>query len=135
MLHVSHAPHFLEGDEPIHVPPYIAYVLTLGPKFVPHTSPTFAYTTFRKPLFRELPELETVLLWNTYFHTKKDADTPNTYTSLPYKKLHRSKGTLFPDSLLEDCGPASFIVPSCITHICDSLFCAFCNSKPADLPK
>ena len=135
MLHVSHAPQFLQGDEPIHVPPYIAYVLTLGPKFVPHTSPTFAYKTFRKALFRELPELERVLLWNAYFHNKKDADTPNTYTSLPYKKLHRSKGTLFPDSLLEDCGPASFVVPSCITHIRDSLICAFCNTKPTDLPK
>ena len=62
VLHVSHAPQFLKGDEPIHVPPYIAYVLTLGPKFVPHTSPTFAYKTFRKALFRELPELERVLL-------------------------------------------------------------------------
>ena len=135
VLHVSHAPQFLQGDEPIHVPPYIANVLSLSPRFVPHNPSTFAYTTLGRALFRELSEVERVLLWNAYSHNKKDADTPNTYTSLPYKTLHRSRGTFLPEFLLEDCRPAFFTVPSCITHIRDSLICTFCDSKPADLPK
>ena len=135
VLHVTHVPQFLDGDDPISLPPYIRFLLSLGPKYTPHMAPSVAFERYHKAVFGELANLERVLLWNAYFLTKKDNDKPNFYETMPYKRLHISKGTLFPNKLLDECGSAGFAIPSCVAHARDTMVCAFSSTKLTELPR
>ena len=135
VLHVTHVPQFLDGDDPISLPPYIRFLLSLGPKYTPHMAPSVAFERYHKAVFGELANLERVLLWNAYFLTKKDNDKPNFYETMPYKRLHISKGTLFPKKLLDECGSAGFAIPSCVAHARDTMVCAFSSTKLTELPR
>ena len=76
---------FLDGDDPISLPPDIRFLLSLGPKYTPHMAPSVAFERYHKAVFGELANLERVLLWNAYFLTKEDNDKPNFYETMPYK--------------------------------------------------
>ena len=131
VLHVPSSIQFSDGDVHIPVPPYVRFLLKLGPKYTPHMTTHVAFKVFRQRVFGELNDLERVLLWNVYFNIRKD-DRPNFFETMPHKGFTALKALLSP---IEECGRATFDGTSSIACARDSLICAFSQTKLTELPR
>ena len=95
-------PEFLEGTEGC-IPPYVALLLSLGSKYVPHSSPCVALRRSVHSLNGEIPELLRVLSWSLFHKLCPDASASNHFTlrSFSHRDLHVKTGSELPPVCVE----------------------------------
>ena len=124
----------LKGDVVEEPPPYLNFLLSLGPKYVPHPHPPH-FVPRLKAIRHECEELARTLGWSAFFEKKKQdghRDEPDFGTSLPYKKLSWPKGTSLPMKVIEERPESYSIIEAEVKRAGEeSLLCIdYLRSKP-----
>ena len=105
------------------IPAYLALLLSLGRKYVPHRDNARTGGGVIKRQLHDVSEnaknLTRVLIWSTFFsmpeqdHLKEH----NLYLTLPYDCLHTPKGTNPPQEIIDRIGPAYPAIVNSVTNL------------------
>ena len=115
----------LHGDSIKPPPPYLVYLLRLGPKYVPYPDTRKFAIHQIKDLNKQMDELRRVLVW-TSFHVccaepESNNNTRPPFVSFPYARVFASKGTIPNSSVEEKLGGKMMIINRAVTKVTNQL--------------